>query len=297
MSSSIIDLSAIIDLDGGIYKISQPIYVPPMYGNLLIQNGVLRASCNFSNNGYAIEIGNSDECHPNPENGRGVCHQFINIENILIDCRNASKKIGGIKLDKVMGGTITTVFIVGFSTVGVQINEGHEIMMSNSWLAQYYWGDVVDQHIDCRNESSVGIQLNGNDHYITNVIIFDCTKIGVQINRPANILMGVHTWNGGKIGIQVRAHQTRIIGCYLDYNSLDVHGPMKSIQVEDTFFFHTGIKLFNNTTTTGGIAPSAAMIDGLIIQHNSFNINEKDGDPIQLHGSFEKIKNVQIADN
>ena len=178
--------------------------------------------------------------------------------------------------------------------MGIQINEGHEIMISNSWLAQYYWDDVVTQNINCQQESSIGIQLNGNDHYVTNVIIFDCTKIGIQINRPANILMGVHTWNGGKIGIQVRAHQTRIIGCYLDYNSLDIYSPIDSIQVEDTFFFHTGIKLIVNDDEA-----STNTIDGLTIRHNSFNIKEKkDGDPIHLVGSPSgTIKNVLIVDN
>ena len=90
MSSSIVNLAAIIDLDGGIYQISKPIYIPPMYGNLLIKNGVLRASSKFEDNRYMIEIGNVDECHPNPQNGRGVCHQFINIENVMIDCRLSS---------------------------------------------------------------------------------------------------------------------------------------------------------------------------------------------------------------
>ena len=37
-------------------------------------------------------------------------------------------------------------------------------------------------------------------------------------------LIGVHTWNGGGTGIAVNAKQVRLLGCYLDYNTLNLTG-------------------------------------------------------------------------
>ena len=72
---------------------------------------------------------------------------------------------------------------------------------------------------------STALQINGNDHYLQNVIVFDFAKVGVEVNGAANLLQAVHTWNGGGTGISLGtgassygAHQNRLLGCYLDYN-------------------------------------------------------------------------------
>ena len=88
----------------------------------------------------------------------------------------------------------------------------------------------------------MAILLDGNDHLLTNVIVFDFTHIGVVVNGAANILTAVHTWNGGGIGIQVNAHQTRLLGCYLDYNYLEVTVP-EEIVVTNTFFLETNARV------------------------------------------------------
>ena len=55
------------------------------------------------------------------------------------------------------------------------------------------------------------------------------------------MLSAVHTWNGGGTGIALGsatapygAHQNRLLGCYLDYNTLDVYDP-SAVIVESTF--------------------------------------------------------------
>ena len=55
------------------------------------------------------------------------------------------------------------------------------------------------------------------------------------------MLSAVHTWNGGGVGIALGsatapygAHQNRLLGCYLDYNTLDVYDP-SAVIVESTF--------------------------------------------------------------
>ena len=49
------------------------------------------------------------------------------------------------------------------------MNEGHEVMLVNSWLAQCFWSKKEK----CLGAGSVGVQLNGNDHILSNVIVFD----------------------------------------------------------------------------------------------------------------------------
>lgn len=58
------------------------------------------------------------------------------------------------------------------------------------------------------------------------------------MNGAANVLQAVHTWNGGGIGMKVTAHQTRLLGCYLDYNFLQVVDP-SGLTVTESFFLET----------------------------------------------------------
>jgi len=95
---------------------------------------------------------------------------------------------------------------------------------------------------DTRESRSIGIQLNGNDHILTNVIVFDNTHIGVEVNAAANLLQNVHTWNGGGTGIAVNAQSNRLLGCYLDYSKLVIKDP-RSIVVESSFFLEGNVVL------------------------------------------------------
>ena len=73
----------------------------------------------------------------------------------------------------------------------------------------------------------------------------DYAKVGVSIDGAASILEGVHTWNGGGVGIVVNgsyAIQDRLLGCYLDYNTLVLVDPSQTT-VEDTFFLDTNAVL------------------------------------------------------
>ena len=50
------------------------------------------------------------------------------------------------------------------------------------------------------NARSIAVELNGQDNFVSNVIVFDYAKMGVLVNGAASILTGVHTWNGGGVG-------------------------------------------------------------------------------------------------
>ena len=134
-----------------------------------------------------------------------------------------------------------------------------------------------------------GIRVDGNDHYLTNVIVFDYTGTGVEVLGAANVLEAVHTWNGGGVGISLGtaaagsygAHQNRLLGCYLDYNTLDMYDPSSTV-IESTFFLETYAVIHALKGT----------IDGLVMRYNSYTTPQS----VVLDGSFSSAKNVLISD-
>ena len=339
MASGIVDLGgATIDLEGGSYMISEPIYIPPFFGNFNVANGKLIANPDhFSttdkhnnnntkdgNKRWLIEIGNLTECleaETQKHDPQNSCHEYINLHHLLLDANHVAA--GGVKVSGVMGATIEAVFVTHFPYVGIQIDEGHEVMISNCWLAEWYWkGD--HQPASCHKQHSIGIQINGFDHYITNTVIFHCTKVGVQIRGGANVLDGVHTWNGGGTGIEIikGSSQNRLIGCYLDWNSLDLYTPIQTLTVEFGFFLQTGIRLISPNETSlsfESTTKNKILIDGLILRSNSYSIwdtttgvfddagsgkkqqqqQRRRCQPIEVIGHFPRksIKNVQVMDD
>ena len=39
-------------------------------------------------------------------------------------------------------------------------------------------------------------QIDGNDHVVTDSIIFAYTSIGIEVNSPGTMLHNIHVWNG-----------------------------------------------------------------------------------------------------
>lgn len=131
----------------------------------------------------------------------------------------------------------------------------------------------------------MGVQIRGNDHFLTDVIVFEFTHIGVEVDGAANLLQGVHTWNAavyrgngyswkGGVGIAINAAQNRLIGCYLDYSSLEVTNPT-TLVVEATFFLATpAVFVATNGRTT---------INGVSMHGNTYNVG---GASIRLDPAF-----------
>jgi hypothetical protein len=191
MASNITDLGgATLDLSGGTYLISTPIVIPPGFGNAQIVRGTLRAAPSFPADRWLVEIG-SVGCAPKLPNGKpdsqGSCNEFINLSEMMFDAMHVAS--GGVRVAKVMGTTLgPSVFFTGFNAVGVRIDNGHEVMLSEAWLAECYWS----ANGPCAKKAdSVAVQINGNDHYLTDVIVFDYAHIGVEVNGAANVLQAV----------------------------------------------------------------------------------------------------------
>lgn len=193
MASNITDLGgATLDLSGGTYLISAPIVIPPGFGNAQIVRGTLRAAPTFPPDRWLVEIG-SASCAPtlpngNPD-GQGSCNEFINLSEMMFDAMHVAA--GGVRVAKVMGTTLgPSVFFTGFNAVGVRIDNGHEVMLSEAWLAECYWS----ANGPCAKKAdSIAVQINGNDHYLTDVIVFDYAHTGVEVNGAANVLQAVCT--------------------------------------------------------------------------------------------------------
>eukprot|EP00049_Salpingoeca_infusionum_P018503 m.357516 g.357516 ORF g.357516 m.357516 type:complete len:466 (+) comp17860_c0_seq1:99-1496(+) len=274
MVSNITDLGgSTLDLEGGQYLISDTIVVPQNFGNLYIVNGKLKASPTFPSSKYLLSIG-SESCNGG---NQGSCNEYVNIANMMFDASHVAA--GGVYIAKTMGATIQPAFFIGYQEAGLNIVAGHEVMVFNSWFAQYYWSEA---HPPSNQLSGVGISINGNDHYVTNTIVFDFSKVGVYVGGAANVLHGVHTWNGGGVGIFLGSNRNRLTNCYLDYNYLEVEDPNQHI-VESTFFLDTKMVL----TAKLGTASQ------FIVKGNSFTVQPS----IQVNGTFNLVDNVVVADN
>jgi len=312
MAANIVDLGgATLDLGGGEYLISQPLVVPPFFGNLHFRDGTLRADKSFPSNKALIEVGDV-ACKPKlptgQDDGQGSCVEFVTFEDMLFDAAHIAA--GGLHIAKPMGATIgPSAFFIGFKQEGIKIDGGHETMIVDTWLAECYWSQFAplmpwDKCSPEWSSKSVGIQLNGPDNYLENVIVFGFTRVGVEVNGHANVLYGVHTWNSAPlpptftpgVGISLGGpdspfndhNDNRVIGCYLDFNTLDMYDPSHTV-VENTFFLgtHAVLHPLSRHDQWGD-----AEIDGLIMRHNTYTT----GTSVTLAGAFKTTKNVIIND-
>ena len=80
---------------------------------------------------------------------------------------------------------------MNFTEFGLQINAGHEVMMDRCWLGETNFDYDHEKHGTVPNATA--IQINGNDHYILNTIVFSA-KIGLEVNGAADYITGVHVW-------------------------------------------------------------------------------------------------------
>ena len=111
---------------------------------------------------------------------------------------------GCVKISSTMGATLdSSSAIFGFTDNGVLLDGGHETMISETWVAAYFWSQPQKEHTN-----TIGINVAGNDHFVSNTIIFSA-RVGVQLSGAANLLTAVHSWNAasgnGGIGIENRA--------------------------------------------------------------------------------------------
>jgi hypothetical protein len=169
-----------------------------------------------------------------------------------------------------------SAFFTGFVEAGLRVTGGHETILTDAWLAEYYWSEKRPSGVDSQ---SIAVEFDGQDNYLTNVIVFDYTKVGVLLNGAASVLNGVHTWNGGGVGISVNgsyAIQDRVLGCYLDYNRLELVQP-QAVTVQDTFFLDTNAVIYPDPGPTTAWRPGGGkpLIAGVVFRENTYALGEE----------------------
>eukprot|EP00041_Stephanoeca_diplocostata_P018942 m.401419 g.401419 ORF g.401419 m.401419 type:complete len:547 (-) comp21165_c0_seq9:182-1822(-) len=272
MADKIVNLGgATLDLSGGEYLISAPLVIPKLVGNVRITGGTLKASPAFDPTKFLIEIG---EAGCNEKIPQGVCNEFIELDSIFFDSFHVAA--GGVFIANTMGATVgPSVFFTGFNDAAVRVHQGHEMMLLFAWMAETYWDDKNFNH---SASHSIGVDLQAPDNYINNVIVFDYTHTGVAVHGPANVLTAVHTWNGGGIGILVNeTQQVRLLGCYLDYNTLTLVHPFQHV-VRDSFFLNTNAVIAPYAPTGGWIpGGSGPLVKAVVFNGNTYALDKSTG--------------------
>jgi len=147
------------------------------------------------------------------------CNIDINFPELFLD---GGKVASGMQINNVMGVTIGPGgYFLNFTAYGVQINNGHEVMMERTWMGETNF-DFDHEKLDAP-PNATAIQINGNDHYILNTIIFS-SKIGVEVNGAADYITGVHVWFPVNHAVHfpdtkafhITGGGNRFSGCYID---------------------------------------------------------------------------------
>jgi len=184
MSDGIADLGGVVlDLQGGDYLLSAPLVVPQFVGNLRVIDGTLRAAPAFPPARFLVEVGASPCKTPS---GQGSCNENVGMSGLTLD--GAHVAAGCLKIASTMGATLdASSAVFGFREIGVLLAGGHEAMISETWVAAYFWSDPQKETND-----ATGISIAGNDHFVSNVIVFSA-RVGVDFIGAANKATNVHT--------------------------------------------------------------------------------------------------------
>ena len=283
-----------IDLGGGDYKVSKPIVIPSMTGNLRMIHGTIRASETFTpQSSYLLSIGdvNYNCTYKN-------CNENIGIENMMLDCKNIC--YGNLHILHVSGSIIgPQIFILGFTNAGITVNEGAETMISNTWIAQYLYTDP-----NRGKANGTAIQMFCSDSYILNTVIFS-GHIGLHINGTADVIQGLHVWglkgeHDNLIGILIDGygHFLRFLDCYMDYNDIVFNiWTIFGVNIVNTFFLGGG-KLKLNAVDDNTQIHSLTVMNSIYNQGNNNDnlptivVNETNGTFILLENTI--IYGIQI---
>ncbi|KAI4311814.1 hypothetical protein MLD38_036679 [Melastoma candidum] len=273
-----------INLQGGTYVISRPLQFPSAgVGNIVIHGGTLQASADFPMDGYLIDLSNSN-------GSMSYYYEFITFRDLLLD---ANYRGGGILVRNSLRIGIDNCFIAHFSSNGILVQGGHETYVRNSFLGQHI---TAGSDPGERNFSGIGINLQGNDNAVTDVVIFSA-MVGIMVTSQANTFSGVHCYNKatsfGGTGIYLKVPgntQTRIVNCYMDFTGIVMEDPVQ-VDITDSFFLGDAYVVLKSIN---GVAK------GVNVVNNLFTGSNKGIDTVQLdvsNGPFKQVDRVVVERN
>ncbi|EXB66980.1 hypothetical protein L484_004905 [Morus notabilis] len=290
-----------IDLQGGHYLVSRPLRFPATgAGNVVIHGGTLRASDDFPTGGYLIDLSSSSSTNKSPQNNKTTVdaqlssssynYEYITLKDLMLD---SNYRGGAISVINSLRTSIDNCYITHFTTTGIQVQQGHETYIRNSFLGQHITagGDPGE-----RNFSGTAIVLAGNDNAVTDVVIFSAA-VGIMVSGQANTLSGVHCYNKatgfGGTGIYLKLPgltQTRIVNCYLDYTGIVAEDPVQLL-ISNSFFLGDAYVVLKSVN---GVANGVNIVD------NMFSGSGKGVEIVQLDqskGPFKDIDQVVVDRN
>lgn len=293
-----------IDLDGGNYRIRQPLRLPATgVGNLMIHGGTLSASDDFPADGYMIDLSASTTSNSAEENRGSLSkdaqqlsssssynYEYITLKDLMLD---SNYRGGGIAVINSLRTSIDNCYIAHFTTNGILVRGGHETGIRNSFLGQHITagGDPGE-----RNFSGTAINLMGNDNAVTDVVIFSAA-IGIMVSGQANIFTGVHCYNKatgfGGTGIYLKMPgltQTRIVNSYMDYTGIVAEDPVQ-LHISNSFFLGDAYIVLKSIN---GVAKGVNIVDNMFTGYNKgIEIVQLD----ESKGSFKDIDQVVVDRN
>ncbi|PKU76816.1 polygalacturonase QRT3 [Dendrobium catenatum] len=272
-----------LNLDGGSYLISSPIALPSSpAGNLKIHSGSLRASNNFPTNRYLIELWPS-------QSTSSYNYEYITLSSLMLD---ANYRAGGIAIVNSLRTLIQSCYIVHFASDGIWVQDGHETLISASFLGQHITAGADPGE---RSFSGTAIRIDGNDNSITDIVIFSAA-VGIQIAGQANIITGVHCYNKatgfGGTGIYLKLPgltQTRIVNCYLDYTGIVAEDPVQ-LYVSGSFFLGDANVVLKSVN---GVIKAVDIVDNMFAGGGGVDIVRLD----ETGGAFTSIDQVVVKRN
>ncbi|OIV90209.1 hypothetical protein TanjilG_01405 [Lupinus angustifolius] len=279
-----------INLQGGNYIISKPLKLPVAgVGNLMIHGGTIKASNNFPSDEYLIDLSNSRESNK-ISTSYSYNYEYITLKDLLLD---SNFRGGGISVINSLRTNIDNCYITHFTTNGILVQSGHETYIRNSFLGQHITagGDKGE-----KNFSGTGINLQGNDNAVTDVVIFSAA-IGIMVSGQANIISGVHCYNKasnfGGTGIYLKLPgltQTRIVNSYMDYTKIVAEDPVQ-LHISSSFFLGDANIVLKSIK---GIANGVSIVDNMFTGlNNGVEIVKLD----QSNSPFKQIEQVIVDRN
>jgi hypothetical protein len=124
-----------VDLEGGEYRISKTLHIPEMNANMQFGHGSLVAAPGFKGE-FLFVVGTKDAtsregCRSYPQ---ASCNIDINFPELFLD---GARRASGMQINNVMGATVGPGgYFLNFTEFGLQINNGHEVMMDRCWLGE-----------------------------------------------------------------------------------------------------------------------------------------------------------------
>lgn len=260
-----------IDLGGGTFLISMPIAVTGE--GFTISGGTLLADS--ASNGWP-----PGACLLDVVGTQNIALASLTLDGAHVAC--------GARFDNVVQVDVNTVFVLHYKDFGIHGDDArgasHELMVSDSFFAEYMWGEPGFDNIDVLQGTAIYLESQFYDSNFYNSIV-RCTRVGIVNLAGANLFHGMHVYatcnkNPDAYNVSVGLlqgawSQTRVINCYWDDSPLVMTSP-NQITLKDNLFYGLSGLVF---------APQHAnfVASGVFASGNIFTSTSYSGRSPQLH--------------